>query len=66
MTYITTEYLSDLDLDSLPVGTVVNCTKGVERGQGYEQSVKYEIQKAPTKPTQECNEDFKLPSGKLK
>lgn len=66
MTDITAEYLSDLDLESLPVGTVVNCTKGVERGQGYEQSVKYEIQKAPAKPTQEDDEDFKLPSGKLK
>jgi hypothetical protein len=64
MTDITTEYLSDLDLESLPVGTVINCTKGVERGQGYEQSVKYEIQKAPEQP-KEDTKDFKLPNGEL-
>lgn len=60
MTDITTEYLSDLDLESLPVGTTIKCTKGVQRGQGYDHPITHMIQKA-SEATQENIEDFNLP-----
>lgn len=70
MTDLTTEYLSDLDLESLPVGTTIECTKGADRSYGVTGGVVYEIQKAPSKPTEDDIKEFdkrwaNLKNGKL-
>ena len=40
---IETEYLSDVDLDNLPVGTIINCSKGMARDYLSNTPMSYEI-----------------------